>query len=294
MIFHKTKSDRIFNAINIILMVIISLCFIIPFWIVLATSFLGAEESARRGAYQFYVEKIDLEAYRLLLGKGSALMIAYKNTFFRLIVGTALNLSLTVTLAYGLSKKTLPGRTGLTAFVFITMLFSGGMIPSFILINEMGLIDSRWAMVLPGAVSAWNTILMRNFFMQIPESLEESALIDGATPMKILVRIILPLSLPAIATIGMFYAVGHWNAWFDAYLYINDKNKYPVQLILRSIVIGMSNSQINSELVYDTLPPPGETLKSAAIIATTLPIIFVYPFIQKYFVKGLMVGSVKG
>jgi putative aldouronate transport system permease protein len=294
MIFHKTKSDRIFNAINIILMVIISLCFIIPFWIVLATSFLGAEESARRGAYQFYVEKIDLEAYRLLLGKGSALMIAYKNTFFRLIVGTVLNLSLTVTLAYGLSKRTLPGRTGLTAFVFITMLFSGGMIPSFILINEMGLMDSRWAMVLPGAVSAWNTILMRNFFMQIPESLEESALIDGATPMKILVRIILPLSLPAIATIGMFYAVGHWNAWFDAYLYINDKNKYPVQLILRSIVIGMSNSQINSELVYDTLPPPGETLKSAAIIATTLPIIFVYPFIQKYFVKGLMVGSVKG
>lgn len=290
----QTRGDKIFNSFNIILLVLLSITFIIPLWIVAATSFLGPDESARRGAYQFYVEQLNFDAYKMLLSKGSTIFSAYRNTFFRLFAGTGLNLVLTIPLAYGLSKKQLPGRTKLTAFVFFTMLFSGGMIPSFMLVNSLHLMNSLWAMVIPGAVSAWNTILMRNFFGQIPPSLEESAMIDGAPILTILIRIILPLSMPAIATIGMFYAVGHWNAWFDAYMYINSQSKWPLQLVLRSIVHGMSSQEINADLIYDSLPPPGETLKSAAIVVTTLPILCIYPFIQKYFVRGLMLGSVKG
>jgi len=174
------------------------------------------------------------------------------------------------------------------------MLVSGGLIPSFLLVKYIGLYNNVWALIVPGLISVWNMILLRNFFMQIPESLEESAILDGATPIQILIKIIIPLSVPAIATIGLFYAVAHWNDWYDAFIYITDSQKLPVQNIMRNIVIGASIADLGNEGMSDSVKPPTETIKSAVIIISTLPILCVYPFIQKYFVKGIMVGSVKG
>lgn len=292
--FGLTRGERIFYILNNIFMFLLLLVFLLPLWSVFATSFVSEAESARRGSFILFPEVFDLTAYKILLSGGSAVYRAYGNTLFIVIVGTIVNLFLTSTLAYGLSKKTLPGRGAITFLIFFTMLFSGGLIPSFLLNRSLGLVDSLWAMILPGGVSAWNMFIMRNFFMGIPESLEEAALIDGAGPVRILIKIILPLSLPVMATIGLFYAVGHWNAWFGAAIYINDVRKLPVQNILRNMVQSIS-SDVNNEMMNAVDDkPPTETMKSAMIVVSTLPIIFVYPFIQKYFVKGVMVGSIKG
>lgn len=287
-------SERAFQIFDCLFLFLLSLTFIIPFITVFSTSFIGEAELARRGSFILIPQNIDLSAYKVLLGANSIIYNAYVITIFVTVVGTALNLFFTCTLAYGLSKKDMPFRNALTLMVFITMLISGGLIPNFLLVKYLGLYNNVWALIVPGLVSAWNMILVRNFFMQIPESLEESAILDGATPVQILVKIIVPLSMPAIATIGLFYAVAHWNDWYDAFIYITSSQKLPVQNIMRNIVIGASISDLNSEGINDSVKPPTETIKSAVIIISTLPILCVYPFIQKYFVKGVMVGSVKG
>ncbi len=292
---NTSLGGKVFDIANLIFMLMLILVFFIPFWTVFATSFVGVLESARRGPYQLFPEEIDLSSYEVLLSGGSVIYRAYFITILRTVLGTAISLAFTVTLAYGMSKRNLPYRKVITAFVFFPMLFSGGMIPTYLLVRNIGIYDTIWAMLLPSAVSVWNTLLMRNFFMEIPDSLEESAKIDGASIIKILLRIILPLSLPSIATIGLFYAVWHWNAWFDASMYINDSALKPLQVILRNIVLSMSNTEVNNAILNEMAePPPTESMKCAAIIVTTLPILCVYPFIQKYFVKGIMVGSVKG
>lgn len=291
----KTIGSKIFDILNVIFMILLVLLFLIPFLTVLSTSFVGEAESNVRGAYQLIPYKLDFSCYQVLLSSGSSIYHAYGITFFRTIFGTGLSLLFTVMLAFGLSKKTLPFRKSITFFVFFPMLFSGGMVPTYLLVHSIGIYNTIWAMILPCAVSVWNTILMRNFFAQIPDSLEESAKIDGASTLCTLFRIIIPVSLPSIATIGLFYAVGHWNAWFDAALYINSSNLYPLQLILRNIVMAMSSADINNAALNSLeSAPPTESMKCAAIIVTTVPIMCVYPFIQKYFVKGVMVGSVKG
>ncbi|HHY22654.1 MAG TPA: carbohydrate ABC transporter permease, partial [Clostridiaceae bacterium] len=274
---------------------LLSLTFIVPFLIVLSTSFVSEEEVMRRGAFILMPQKLDLTAYKMLLSGGSILFNAYKVTIFRVVVGTLLNLTFTSMLAYGLSKKNLPGRNLFITMIFITMLFGGGLIPTYMLIKGLRLVNSIWVMIIPGLISAWNMIIMRNFFYTIPDSLEESATLDGATPMQILLKIIFPLSLPAFATIGLFYAVGHWNAWFDAAIYINDRNKMPVQIIMRNIVLTMTTQDVNNEFISDFgVRPPAQTLKSAVIIISTIPILCIYPFLQKHFVKGIMIGSIKG
>jgi ABC-type sugar transport system, permease component len=206
-----------------------------------------------------------------------------------------LNLLITGMLAFGVSRKNLPGRNFFTILIFITMLFNGGLIPNYLLYKGIGITDTFWVMILPGLVNAWWMIIMRNFFSQIPESLEESAIIDGATPLKIFIRIIIPLSAPAFATIGIFYAVFHWNSWFDAAVFINKESLQPVQVLLRRIVLTMSNEDVNNEILNTmSQKPPTSSIKSAVIIVSTVPILCVYPFLQKYFVKGMLVGSVKG
>ena len=176
------------------------------------------------------------------------------------------------------------------------MLFSGGLIPTFILVKGLGLIDSRWSMVLPCLVNTWNLLIMRNFFYAIPKSLEEAAVIDGANDVQILTKVVLPLSKASIATIGLFYAVSHWNAWFDAMLYINKTPLLPMQNILRNIITAASSIGDLGAEAYNSLDvvPPSQSIRAATIVITTLPILVVYPFVQKYFVKGVMVGSVKG
>ncbi|MFG1735199.1 carbohydrate ABC transporter permease [Paenibacillus sp. 843] len=288
-----TTSERVFDVANIVFLIFLSLMFVIPFLAVLSTSFISTEESMRRGAFVLIPERLDFAAYDVLLNRGKIILNAYQVTIFRVVVGTILNLLFTSMLAYGLARRSLPGRNGLVLFIFLTMIFQGGLIPNYMLMDTLGLKDTLWVLILPSLISAWNLFILRNFFMGLPEELEESAVIDGATPLLILFKIVIPLSMPAMATIGLFYAVHHWNDWFGASIYINDVNKMPVQVIMRNILL-TGITQNEAQLEYVRNPPPAATLKSAVIMISTLPILFVYPFLQKYFVKGVMVGSIKG
>ncbi|ELA75390.1 ABC transporter permease [Enterococcus faecium EnGen0002] len=195
-------------------------------------------------------------------------------------------------MAYGLSRKYLFGRGFVNFLVVFSMLFSGGMIPTFLVVRSLGLVNSYWAMILPVAVNAMNMIIMRNFFQALPDSLEESAKMDGCTDFGVFFKIMLPLALPSIATISLFYAVTYWNTYMTAILYINDSSKWPIQILLRQIVIVSSGMQAESSAV-DVIPP-AQTVKMAVIVIATVPMLIVYPFVQKYFVKGALVGSVKG
>lgn len=287
--------EKIFLAFNYFALIIFSLVFLIPFVIVISSSFVGPEEFAVRGSYVFYPHALDFGAYKLIFNRGSIIISAYTVTFFRVFVGTFLNLAFTATLAYVLAQRGLPGRTGLTLFVFFTIIFGGGLIPTFMLVDSLGLRNSVWALIWPGLINAFWLLIMRNFFMAIPGEIVESAVIDGASPLVVLLRIVLPLALPSLVTIGLFYAVWHWNQWFDAAIYIDQITQQPMQLILRNVLqIGNIADSSGASMTLMDQPPPPAALKSALIVVSTLPILLVYPFIQRYFVKGAMVGSVKG
>ena len=288
-----SRNERIVNIIIYILLIVLTLAFLIPFIIVLSTSFISETEFAQRGGYVLYPQQITFSSYDILFGRSRVIMNAYGVTLFRVVVGTLFNLAFTITMAYALAQKKMPGRIPLTIFVFITMVFSGGLIPRFLLVDTLGLRNTMWSMIFPVLISAWNLLIMRNFFMSLPEELFDAAVVDGASPPIILLRIVLPLSMPVIATIGLFYAVYHWNAWFDASIYIDHSNMQPMQIILRSL-LQTTNLQGMEELAFIEDPPPAASLRSALIIVSTVPVLFVYPFIQRYFVKGIMIGSVKG
>lgn len=291
----RNMGERTFQIVNYSFLTMISLSFIIPFLVVLATSFVSENELIARGNFILIPRDLDFTAYNLLLSKGSLIYNAYGITFLRVLIGTTLNLVFTAMMAYGLARRDLPGRNGLITFVFITMLIGGGLVPNYLLMKSIHLLDTFWVMIIPGLISSWNLIVMRNFFMQIPMEIEESAIIDGASPLGVLVRIVFPLSLPTFATIGLFYAVGHWNAWFDAAIYINNTQMHPLQLILRQVVLSMTSEELNTTMTAGMMErPTAQSLKAAAIIVTTVPILFVYPFLQKYFVKGVLTGSIKG
>lgn len=295
MTIHKKRlpmGEKIFQVILYIILIAMTLSFIIPFLLVLGTSFVTKEEVARRG-FVFFPEQWSTMAYDMMLFQNNEVWRAYGITFFRVIVGTLCSLLVTGTFAYAMSKKDLPGRMIFLVLAFITMIFYGGLIPSYLVIKTLNLIDSVWCFILPNLMSVWNMLILRNFFYSIPESLEESALLDGATPMTIFFRIIVPLSMPAIATIGLFYAVDQWNSWFDAAIWINDPNKYPLQMVLRKYVLMSSTYDLKFDLATGA-KPPDMGIKSAIVVISTVPMLCIYPFIQKYFVKGVMVGSVKG
>lgn len=288
----KTTGDIVFRVINYTFLILLTLAFVIPFLLIFGTSFVTKQEIAARG-FVFFPNDWDFSAYKLLLSSGSDLLRSYGVTIFRIVVGTALNLLVTGGFAYAISKKRLPGRSFLIGMAFVTMVFGGGLIPTYMVVDLLGLVDSVWALIIPSLLSVWNMLILRNFFSTIPESLEESAFLDGATPIQIFFKIIIPLSAPALATIGLFYAVDHWNAWFDAAIYLNDPHKYPVQLVLRKYVMNMSYTEMKFDLAAGA-NPPDTAIKSAVIVISTFPILCIYPFVQKYFVKGVMVGSVKG
>ena len=291
--FRLSRGEKTVQAVIYVLLALSTLAFLLPFVIVFSTSFISEAEFARRGGYVLYPEQIDFGAYEILLGRSQVILNAYRVTLFRVVVGTFLNLVFTITMAYVLAQRKLPGRIPLTLFVFVTMVFSGGLIPNFLLVDALGLRNTLWSMILPPLVSAWNLLIMRNFFMSLPEEFYEAAIMDGASPFTILLRIVLPLSLPAIATIGLFYAVFHWNAWFDASIYIDRSDMRPLQIILRGL-LRSTTLQGMEELAFTENPPPPASLRSALIIISTVPVLFVYPFIQRYFVKGVMIGGIKG
>ena len=208
------------------------------------------------------------------------------------VVGTFINLLMTSLMAYPLAKQTLRGRGPILLGVLFTMLFSGGLIPTYFVVKELHLTNTLWSLMIPSAISAFNLIVLKNFFQQIPDGLEDSAKIDGCNDVGVLFRIVLPLSMPAMATFSLFYAVAHWNQFFNAILYINDNTKWPIQVLLREIVI-LAQSRIGDTSMDDVEIQP-LTIRMAVIVFATLPILVVYPFLQKHFAKGVMLGSVKG
>lgn len=287
---HSTTGEKVFDIVNILFLVGFALLCFIPFINILATSFATPGEITTR-SFILWPRTFTLDAYRYILSTPT-IFRSIGVSLFVTVIGTSLSMVLTSFLAYGLSRKYLHGRRLFNFLIVFTMLFSGGMIPSFLVVNSLGLIDSLWSLILPGAVSAYNMIIMRNFFQGIPDSLEESAKMDGAGHFKIFFNIILPLSLPSIATVSLFYAVNYWNTYQGAILYINDHTKWPVQVLLRQIVL--VSSGLNADATVVDVVPPAQSVKMAVIIIATLPMLIAYPFVQKYFVKGAMVGSVKG
>ncbi|MCI9323069.1 MAG: carbohydrate ABC transporter permease [Lachnospiraceae bacterium] len=288
----KKKKLSVGQVVNYILLLVLAFVCLYPFLNVIAYS-LSGYNAVLSGKVTFYPIDFTLSAYQQILGK-TQIWNSMRTTVLVTLMGTGLSLILTVFASYALSRNDLPGRKFLTGMILFTMYFGGGMIPTFLVVKGVGLYDTLGALFIPQAVNVFNFIVMRTFFRNLPESLEEAARIDGASYMQVLVKIVLPLSLPIIATIGLFYAVGYWNTYFDALLYIQDPNKYTLQLRLRSLLFGeeLNNSGVNLEGLGTQVMT--QSLKMATVAVSTVPILIVYPWLQKYFVKGVMVGSVKG
>lgn len=288
-----SKGEKAFNVINLFFLILISFTMLYPFMYTLSMSFSTLAEASRRGLHLFPRE-VSLTAYKMVF-KNKMIFTTYGNTVFRTIVGTTLTLVVTSLYAYALSRPYMPCKRMFTFILLFTMLFNGGTIPTYLVIKNLYLIDNRMVYVLTGLISTYNVIVMRKFFENIPESLPESAKIDGANEFLIFSWIIVPLSKPVIATVALWVAVNHWNAWFDSMLYINTPSKQVVQIYLQRIIQENNPALISQGLINpDVTDFTPETIKSATIIVTILPILCVYPFIQKYFVKGIMLGSVKG
>ncbi len=291
----KAKSDYAVSIVVYVFIIGFAVICLVPFLLVLSSSFTD-QASLNQNGYQLWPEVFSTEAYSMLFKSGT-IVPAYGVTIFVTVVGTVLSMLVTCACAYALSCKSMYYRRALSMFIYFTMLFNGGLVPTYLWVTKyLHLSDSLWSLILPSLVNAWNLLLMRNFFNGIPEALSESARIDGANDMKILFKIILPVSLPGIATIGLFYALAYWNEWYKALLYIHTEWKYPLQYLIMQIQKNIQYVQQNAAqagVVTDGLIP-AETVQMATAIVTIGPIILLYPFLQKYFVQGLTVGSVKG
>ncbi|WP_083676493.1 carbohydrate ABC transporter permease [Paenibacillus sp. FSL H8-0548] len=283
------QKKGIVDVLILIFLLLLSVTTLYPILNLLFVSLSSMDEVVKSNGMMLYPKSINLDGYRYIF-RHAGLSDAYMMTIFITVVGTAINLIMTTLGAYVLSVKDMPGRNPLMMFVLVTMFFSGGLIPSYLVIKGLGMVNTVWALLLPGAISAWLLILMRNFFQSIPKELRESAKIDGSSEYGVLWRIMLPLSLPIMATLALFYGVGHWNEYINVIIYINDEKLSTLQVLLRR----MYTSGAISEIDGDALPPPVETVRAATVILTSLPIISVYPFLQRYFVQGMIVGAVKG
>ncbi|MCR5753918.1 MAG: carbohydrate ABC transporter permease [Acetatifactor sp.] len=273
-----------------ILITLLAFACLYPFLNVLACS-LSGYNPVLSGKVTFYPIDFTIEAYKQIL-KRPTIWTAMRTTVMVTLLGTALSLVLTILAAYGLSIQDLPGRKFMTGLILFTMYFGGGMIPTFLVVKGVGLYNTLGALFIPQSISVFNFIVMRTFFKELPESLTDAARIDGASYMRVLLKIVLPLSLAVIATIGLFYAVGYWNSYFDALIYIQDGDKYTLQLRLRSLLFGNELGNAADDVGGTVVMP--QSLKMATVAVSTLPILVVYPWLQKYFVKGVMLGSVKG
>lgn len=286
----KTFGDWVGEIIIYLVLTILAVIMVVPFIYVIAASFAPESEIQTRPIF-LIPENPTLSAYEDVFGGSTGVRVirALAVSVGVTACGTLINLFFTLTMAYGLSRSNLIGKKALLNMVLFTMVVNGGMIPTFLLVKNLGMYDSFAALILPGAISAYNMLIVRNFFIELPNELEEAASIDGCSDIGIFIKIALPLSLPVIATFGLFYAVGHWNNYFGALLYLEDQNKYPFQLVLRNIVMQTADNSANADQEL-----PEDTLKMAVIVIGTVPILCVYPFLQKHFAAGVMVGAVKG
>ncbi len=288
----RTRGERIFNIFNVTVLGVVALMALYPFVYTISMSLSSAAEAMRSGLH-LYPRDISLTSFEMVLANPD-IVSGFANSVLRTVAGTALTLFFTCMTAYPLARRELPHRGLLLFLILFTMIFSGGIVPNYLLIKNLGLIDSLWALILPHMLTAFNVIVMKNFFQSIPESLAESAKIDGASEVNILARIYMPLSKPVLATIGLWTAVSHWNQWFDAMLYITNDENQVLQTFLQRIVIESSVEMIEQGLVDPNVTQfTPETIKAATVVVTVLPMLLVYPFVQKYFVKGIMLGGVK-
>jgi len=286
----ESFGDRVFNVFNILILALVAICTFFPLYYVLVVSFTDPTEYLK-SKFIIFPRHWSLASYEYLFST-KAFLNSVGVSAFLAVVGTACSLVVSSSLAYVLSRKRLRGRRIILLLIMITILFNPGIIPNYLLIRNLHLINSLWSLILPALTSGWYIMLMKGFFDSIPKELEESASIDGCNDIGIWVKIILPLSLPSLAAFGLFFAVGYWNQFFNALLYLTDSAKWPIQVLLQNMLIGANNTELSSDVFVQ--PPPAETLKMAAVVVATVPILLVYPFLQKHFAKGAMVGSVKG
>lgn len=293
MVIRRTFGEKVFDFFNVIFLTVMMLVTLYPFLYVVFASLSESSLLIQHTGVLLGPRGFSLEAYAAVL-ENPMISRGYMNTLFIVLVGTAYNLLMTSMGAYVLSRRGYFWSKPLTALIVFTMYFGGGLIPKYLLIQNLGMMNSLWALIIPEAIGTWNLFIMRTFFVGIPDSLEESAKMDGANDFTVLFYIILPLSLPVIAVMILYYGVGHWNSWFDAMIYLRKRTLYPLQLVLREILIVNSTDSMTSQTGIDDKLSVSETIKYATIIVATLPILCAYPWLQKYFVKGVMIGALKG
>lgn len=283
----------IFDISNYIFLAVFSITTILPFLYIIGGSF-AQDIEFRTKPFFIIPTHTTLNSY-IYIFSSNTLIKSILNSVLITSVGTFICLFATITMAYPLSRKDLLGRNFILNAIIFTMVFGGGMIPSYFVVKQLHLLNSFWALWLPGAIATGNLIIIKNFFQELPPGLEEAAKIDGCSDIEVLIKIVMPLSMPIIATFGLFYAVGHWNSWFGALMYLNDSKKWPLQIILRQIVI-MSQGTLADQGALDPsfVKPPEEGMKMAVIVVGVIPILMVYPFLQKHFAKGVMIGAIKG
>ena len=286
----RSSSAKAFTVFNYSFLSVLGMCFVLPYVLILVMSFTSTQSYYHKG-YSLFPESLTLEGYKMIFGKGSEIYTAFFNTVVITVLGTVIGLFCTVLAAYALSRKRLAGRKFFNGLIVFAMLFSGGLIPSFLLIAALNMLNTYWSIVVPGALTPWYCILVRTYFTNIPDSLEESARMDGANDFLIMLKIYLPLALPVVATVSLYFIVGFWNQWSASVLYFDGmhRNMMPIAVILREYI--QYNTQGSGSGGTATLPV---SMKMATVVVATLPIVCIYPFLQKFFINGLMVGSVKG
>lgn len=291
---YKSLQYKAFTVVNYIILTLLAIACLYPFYYVVVASVSNPEALMRhRGLLLHPLRELTLDGYRMVFSNRLVLS-GFKNTFFVLFMGLIFNLLLTVIGAYVLSLKDLLLRKPLTIMVIITMYFSGGLIPTYLNIRELGILDSQWALIIPGAITTSNLIIMRSAFLSVPDSLPEAARIDGATHLQILFNVMLPLVKATLAVMVLYYGVAHWNAWFNASIYLRTPSKFPLQLVLRNILVENQTADMMQDIEAARSPQVQILIKYALIVVSSVPIICIYPFLQKFFQKGVMMGAVKG
>ncbi|MEV0113738.1 carbohydrate ABC transporter permease [Streptomyces sp. NPDC050844] len=282
---------KIGSTAKAVVITVICAVMILPFVTVLSTSLASRKEITEAGGFVLFPTEPTLDAYRTILSGGIVSRAVVVSVLITL-VGTALSLLTTIALAYALSKRGVPGSKPILLMVLFTLLFVPGMVPMYVVVKELGLLDSYWSLILPVMINAFNLVVLRAFFMNIPEELYQAARIDGAGDWRILTRIVLPLSKGVVAVVGLFYAVTYWNAFFNAMLYLNDSGKWPTQLVLRTYVV--QGKSITGDQLGVTNMPPQQSISMAVVMIALIPILLLFPFLQKYFTKGVLTGAIKG
>lgn len=290
----ESAGRKVFNALNIAVMVLLIIITAYPMFYVVIASLSDSNELMRSTDILLKPLGFNINAYKAVANNPNILR-GYKNTLIILVLGVSVNMTVTALTAYALSRKNLMFGNAVTMFIVFTMFFGGGLIPTYLLIDRLGIMNTYWAVILPGAMSTYNFIIMRTGFASVPDSMEEAAIIDGANHFVILTKIFIPLAKSTMAVILLYYAVGHWNSWFAAMIYMQKARALqPLQLVLRGILIANDTSAMSGGGISADQEAIGESIKYAVIVVSTLPILAVYPFLQKYFVKGVMIGAVKG